>query len=196
MTKKMTPAAIAGQIAALDATLADLERRCADLALAATEGDADAVAELAGLRADIELTKADRSILVAARRSAQEREAAQHDAARAEERAGHLADAKAAAGRLLASARRIDELIDAYRTEVAALVSAQAAVRFSYRAAGEPLHEARVGRANAEAHSAFLVQRVLDGSAEARQGRDKTMTALIETAWSELLIEEDTTDAE
>ena len=183
----MTPSAIAGQIAALDATLIDLESRCADLALGACEGDPDAVAELAGLRADIELTKADRSILIAARRAAQEREAAQNDAAKAEERAGHLADAKAAAGRLLASARRIDELIGAYRTEIAALVSAQAAVRFSYRAAGEPLQEARVGRANAENHAAFLVQRVLDGSAEARQGRDKTMTALIETAWAELI---------
>lgn len=190
---QMTPAMIAGQIAALDATVADLERRCADLALAATEGDPDAVAELAGLRADIELTKADRSILVAARRAAQEREAAQHDAAKAEERAGHLADAKAAAGRLLASARRLDALVAEYQTVIADLVSAQAAVRFSVRSAGLPLHEARVGRAGAEAHANFLMSRVLDGSAATRQ--DRTMTALIEAAWCELLTEEDASNA-
>lgn len=182
---KLTPVQIGQQIAALDATLIDFDRRCADLALAAAEGETDAVSEIAGLRADIELTKADRSILVAARRAAQEREAAQHEALKSDERAKHMADAKAAAAGLLASARRIDDLIDAYRTEIAALVSAQAAVRFSYRAAGEALHEARVGRANAQAHATFLMSRVLDGSAGARQ--DKSMTYLIETAWSELL---------
>lgn len=193
---KLSPADIGEQIAALDATIERLNRRAADLSLGAVEGIPAAVRDLQSVNDEIALIQNDRRVLVNAQRAAQDREAAQHDAVKAEERAGHLADAKAAAGRLLASARRIDELIDAYRTEIAALVSAQAAVRFSYRAAGEPLQDARVGRANAEAHSAFLVQRVLDGSAEARQGRDKTMTTLIETAWSELLIEEDATDAE
>ena len=195
MNATLIPAQIADQIAALDATLADLQARAEELALGAVEADPAAIKELASVRAEMELVNGDRSILIAARRAAVERAAVQDAAAREAERAGHLADAKAAADRLLASARRIDELISAYRTEIAALVSAQAAVRFSYRAAGEPLQEGRVGRANAENHAAFLVQRVLDGSAKARQGRDKTMIALIETAWSELLIEEDATDA-
>ncbi|MCZ8133436.1 MAG: hypothetical protein O9248_00145 [Rhodobacteraceae bacterium] len=189
MTKQMTPELIAGQIAALDATLIDLERRAAELALAATEGDPVAVAELAGLRAEMEAVKGDRSFLVAARRAAQEREAAQHEALKADERAKHMGDAKAAAAVLLGHARRIDDLVAAFHAEIAALVSVQAAVRFSYRAAGEPLQDARVGRANAQAHAAFLMSRVLDGSAGARQ--DKSMTDLIETAWSELLEKSD-----
>ena len=182
---RLPPAQIAGQIKALDATLIDLEARATQLALAATEGDPAAVAELAGLRAEVEATKGDRSILHAARRAAAEREAAQREAQKAEERAANLADARGHGAALLASARRIDDLIDAYRTEIAALVSAQSALRFSYRSAGEPLNDARVGRAGAEAHAAFLISRVLDGSAGARQ--DKSMADLIATGWAELL---------
>jgi hypothetical protein len=182
---KLSPAQIGQQIEALDATLADLQERATELALAAVEADPTAVKELEAVRAEMALVAADRSVLVAAKRAAQGREAAQHEALKAQERAAHMADAQRHAAALLASARRIDDLIDAYGTEIAALIEAQTAVRASWRAAGEPLNDARLGRANAQAHAAFLMQAVLDGSSGARQ--DKTLTAFVATGWAELL---------
>lgn len=185
MQTPMTPEMIDGQLAALDAALADLEQRASDLALAATEGDAGAVATLAGVRAEMDLTRGDRAILAAARRAAAVRAAATLDAEAAEAKAKHMAEARAAADRLLSAARRIDDLVAEYQVAVADLTREQASVRSSFRAAGEPLNDARVGRNLAEAHAAFLMARAMDGTARTRA--DKTMVAFLETAWSELL---------
>jgi hypothetical protein len=185
---KLSPADIGQQIAALDATIHDLQARAADLALGAVEADPAAVNDLQAVRAEIALIQDDRRVLRQAESAALGRAAAEAEAKRDAERAAHLAEARTHAAALLASACRIDNLVAAFHAEIALLTSAQTAVRAAWRAAGEPLNDARVGRANAQAHACFLMQVVLNGS---RAGRnDRSMSDLISTGWVELLNEE------
>ncbi len=182
---KLSPADIGLQIAALDATIHDLQARAADLALGAVEADPAAVNDLQAVRAEIALIQDDRRILVQAQSAALGRAVAEAEAKRGAERAAHLAEGRTHAAALLASARRIDDLVAAFHAEIALLTAAQTSVRAAWRASGEPLNDARVGRANAQAHACFLMQVVLNGS---RAGRnDKTMGELIATGWAELL---------
>ena len=182
----MTPAAIDAALVSLDLTLAELQSKAADLALAATEGEAAAVAGLAGVRSEIQLTLGDREILAAAHRAAQSRASAHDIAKQAEARAGHLADARTSAGRLLACADRIDALVADFQTAVADLAVAQSALRFSVRASGDPLLDARLGRASSQSHAAFLMLHAVNGSAAGRN--DRSMHDLISVAWAEYLI--------
>lgn len=180
----LTPQAIAGQIAACDATIAALAGEAQRLALAATEGNAAAATRLASINAEIEATRGDRFILTQAQRAAEARALVADEAQQSRRREEHLIAAKAAGGRVVQAAEAIDAAIAAYTVAAEALAEAEADARTHARLAGDDLGS-RAGRKGAVAHGAFLLARIVDGSA--RRRNDRSVTDVVSAAWAEYL---------
>lgn len=160
----MTPSDIAGQISACDATISALEREAQRLALAATEGDADAAARLAQVNDELASCRADRFVLVQASRAAEARAAVQDSANRARQRAADRQEALGHVIRLLDAARRADALVQQMAEVLADLAEAEAGVRASANRAGGILNGTRVGQRGAVGHAVDLITRHANGA--------------------------------
>lgn len=185
----MTPSDIAGQISACDATISALEREAQRLALAATEGDADAAARLAQVNDELASCRADRFVLVQAERAAEARAAAQDSADRARQRAADRQEALGHVTRLLDAARRADALVQQMAEVLADLAEAEASARVAANRAGGILNSVRVGQRGAVGHAVDLISRHANGAVKSNTVT-RTVTEFSRVGWRELIEEE------
>lgn len=163
MTRQMTPSDIAAQVAALDGRLADLDAEAQRLALAATEGDADAAARLVAINAEMEAMRGDKFILMQACRAAEARAEVADEAEQARQRAAARDEAQGHVVRLLNAARRADAIVAELRAVAAEMADAEAAARDAARRAGGLLVDSRVGQRGAVAHAVGNITRTARG---------------------------------
>ena len=153
MNKPLHPKDIDAKLALLDATLTDTERAVDLLSLPAASGDARSIEKLAAARDRIAQLKADREILERARAAAaaQIDQAAMAEAARlrveAKERAiGH-------ARRLLDLAKRVDVMVEEFRSIAATMPEIERDLWAALKEADEPVSDGTIGRRNLSGHA-------------------------------------------
>lgn len=184
MKTTVTTANIAAQIAAIDETLAELEAEASRQSYAAVSGDQAAVQALTDINAKSALVTADRVVLARAMITAAEIE----EKARVDDleaiRLGHLADATAAAEKLLTIAERADALTRDCTTTLAELSQVEDEVRTSFFLAGEPLNIGRVGR---NGISGVLLGNLNNSDAIGDFVTKKGVADIVRVGWAELL---------
>jgi len=153
---------IRAQIGSIDHRLAELEADAADLALDAVNGDADAASRVAEINREQGRLRADRRILETAYRTAQDREHAAKEAARAAEREKHLSAAREHAEALRAAAARADSLVDALREVMAGMDAHERAIRVELSAAGVTPPGAVPGRQGLSGHVLMMLKAMAD----------------------------------
>jgi chromosome segregation ATPase len=186
-THAMAPEVIQGQINALLDKLAEYDERATDLALGATEGNAEAARDIAKLNDEIRAMRADLDILRRASRASDDRAQRNHAQARARARDAHLARARQQAADLLAIADQIDRITEDFVIAIDALKRTQGDLRRSIHDAGEKLDNGHAGRGDIDIRARARMTRAVTG----RRGGicDKPISAVVQSAWREFLEE-------
>lgn len=184
VTALPTADSIHAQIAALDNTLVDLDCEATSLSFRAVSGDKQSAKTLGEINAKIFQGNADRVVLLRALATAEEIEAqARRDEFEAG-KAGHLADAKVAAARLLELAARADTMVRDYAALQHDLKEAEREVRNSLRLAGEPVENARAGRSDIVGKMIAAMENCMGAGDFANK---RSVSDVVRMAWSELL---------
>ena len=177
----MSSRSIGAQLAALDATAAELNAEADRLSLPAVEGDAAATAALSDVMARLRQAQTDRGILERARDTAWENEAASAAAVDKVERARHRAIAREHAVRLVELAEAADEVVARAAMVLAELAAVERDVWRELHLSGDKPFENATGRRAVNAMMVGELQAVIDG--RHRFGRPP-IAGSIRSAWA------------
>lgn len=137
---------IDGQLAALEIALADFEAEIEHLSLRAVSGDKGSVDALATIHGKITQASHDRAVLTSARAAAAKIENAATDADAQAERDAAMVQAREIAGQIQRAAKRVDQLVEEFRSIVIDLPALEQSLHAKLRQAGQPANDGIIGR--------------------------------------------------